>query len=665
MEYLRRGEPEKYMQHRPVATGDIHIDIQEKKIRGGLRRTFILHTSEPLLMKIFRVNISHEYMNDDRIFCNGFQSWTESREYKTTEKIHKLRSLARLVKLNRMGDYDFISTLTAAPLFSYVYTTVRDADGDTHLIASLDESKGYTIIGHHPDDQRLEIVKDIEGRTVQGTIPLLSLYFAEGPVDKVMTQWKKELQLTLTPPRVAGWTSWYNYYTGISHEIINDNIQAFRENAIPIDIFQVDDGWQSAVGDWLSVRKEFPGGMKEVARSIHDAGYRAGLWLAPFVCDSRSEIFHTRKKWLLKDEKGKPVPAGWIPLWKGNFYALDIYCEEVRDYLTRVFETVLTRWDFDMVKLDFLYAAAMIPRHGKSRGEIMYEGMEFLRELVGKKLILGCGVPLGPAMHTTDYCRIGSDIGLSWEDRLLKGVRYRERVSTVNSLSSTVGRYLLDGIGFGNDPDVFLLRDDNIKMNITERRTLFRLNAALGSLLFTSDNLRRYSPAQMKEYRSLFPLPDITRRHAENQEGLVTVNLDTPRGEFSIAANLSDTTRSVTLPFDSFRGDAVTDTWHTGRAGEEVTLEPHASEVFRRMDSGTCRLLGSTGHLFPGADVAALSCKGKKVTIKGPQQGTVVLAVQKEGTYSVNGESIEAEMYDGEYIIEYHISVTKENEERK
>lgn len=85
-----------------------------------------------------------------------------------------------------------------------------------------------------------------------------------------------------------------------------------------------------------------------------------------------------------------------------------------------------------MVKLDFLFAAAMIPQRGKSRGEIMTDAMEFLREVVGpNKIILGCGVPLGPSWRKVDYCRIGSDVAPWWEGE-------RKRTNAVWDIISVV-----------------------------------------------------------------------------------------------------------------------------------------------------------------------------------------------------------------------------------
>jgi alpha-galactosidase len=216
---------------------------------------------------------------------------------------------------------------------------------------------------------------------------------------------------------VNGWTSWYNYYGDVSEKIINENVDALTTNKYPIDIFQIDDGFQTAIGDWLSINKKFPSGMKVVADKVKGAGFKAGLWLAPYAVGFTSRIVKEHPDWLIVDpDTKKPVVAG--PNW-GGFYALDMYNSCARAYLKEVFDTVLQDWGFDMLKLDFCFAAAMIPRLGKTRGEIMWEAMELIRDLVGtEKLILGCGVPLAAAFRKVDYCRIGSDVAPWWEGML-------------------------------------------------------------------------------------------------------------------------------------------------------------------------------------------------------------------------------------------------------
>ena len=249
--------------------------------------------------------------------------------------------------------------------------------------------------------------------------------------------------------------------------------------------------------------------MSAVAESIHSHGFKAGLWLAPFVCDARSDVFKKQTDWLLKDSTGKPVKAGYNPLWGGWFYALDFYNKNVQDYLTGVLFTVLHKWNYDLLKLDFLYAACLYPPIGKTRGQVMHEAMQFLRHNMEGKLMLACGVPLAAAFHHADYCRIGADIHLQWEHGLLRFLKHRERVSTKLALRSTIGRWQLNGRVFHNDPDVFILRDQNNKLTENQQYSILLVNRLLGNLLFTSDNPSDYSPEALSEMQLLFELKDV------------------------------------------------------------------------------------------------------------------------------------------------------------
>lgn len=150
-----------------------------------------------------------------------------------------------------------------------------------------------------------------------------------------------------------------------------------------------------------------------------------------------------------------------------------------------------------MVKLDFLYACCTRPIHNKTRGQIMCEAMDFIRECVGDKMILGCGVPLAPAFGKVDFCRIGADMGLYWRRNPFT---IREDVSTPNAIYNTVFRRHLDGRAFLNDPDVFLLRDNNMFMSYKKRKLIAKINHIFGNLLFTSDNVDRYNDDKIKAF---------------------------------------------------------------------------------------------------------------------------------------------------------------------
>lgn len=455
---------------------------------------------------LLRIILPYNYTPQQAIFCNGFQSWSESRVYEQDEYIPNLKSIARPL-MGYYGDYhfDFIKRQRGF-LHSWTYTYVEKPDQSYHFIASLDDTDGFTCFQHRLQQNELEVIKDWEGLTIKKEQVFKIWEAKSDDLGALHRDWFNNMSIPTPKAQPAtGWTSWYHHYTNISEKIIVDNANHFAKAKTPIQFFQIDDGYQESIGDWLAIKPAFPNGLKVVADEIKELGYTPGLWIAPFVAERKSRLVEEHPDWLLRYPNGKAVKAGYSPMWSGWFYALDIYHPEFRAYLENVMNTMLHEWGFGILKLDFLYAACILPRAGKSRGQIMHEAMCWLREISKGKLLLACGVPLVSAFGQVDYCRIGADIHLKWEHSLLKFLRHRERVSTILSLRSTLARWALSGLAFWNDPDVFLLRDDNINLTDTQKKTIQLINQYCGHLLFTSDDLSEYSADQMEQYRSIFP----------------------------------------------------------------------------------------------------------------------------------------------------------------
>ena len=211
--------------------------------------------------------------------------------------------------------------------------------------------------------------------------------------------------------------------------------------------------------------------------------------------------------WLLQVE-GQPWYCGCN--W-GGFYALDIDKPEVQDYLRRVFDRVLNQWGFDLVQLDFLYAAAPFGNERESRAGRMLRAMELLRACCGEKLILGCGVPLMPAFGLVDYCRVSCDVSLDWDDKPHMRLIHRERVSTRQAILNSVFRRQLNGRAFLSDPDVFFLREDNVKLSPQQKKLLADCCSLFGGMLLCSDDMAQYTPAALAQYRQM-----LKNRQAEN-----------------------------------------------------------------------------------------------------------------------------------------------------
>lgn len=460
---------------------------------------FIINPKTEIEFTKFRIICDHNFKMNDRIFTNGYQSWTVSKEYNPDDKMDEFNpKFLGIEKKNfnplgiwGAGDLTFHKYPRKRGIFyGYSYGYIRN-NNELLLIGSLSEKSGYTIITFNTNDDTIIIEKDFDDVTFNNAFTALSLAVIKDEYDCAFDKYFE--MMNIQPPKVdrqCGYTTWYNYYTGVTEEIVNRDLNSILNLDTKIDIFQIDDGYERTVGDWLIPdKKKFPNGMKVIADKIHNNNMLAGLWLAPFAVTPKSYIYKKHKDWLVRDKNGKIKFASHN--W-GGFYALDIYNEEVRDYIRNVFDTVLNDWGYDMVKLDFLYACCIVPIHNKSRGEIMCEAVDFLRECCGDKIILGCGVPLAPAFGKFEFCRIGADVGLNWENKAFS----REDVSTQHTLTNTIYRRHLDGRAWLNDPDVFLLRDNNIKMSLSQREIIAKVNSLCGNLLFVSDDVSLYNEKQ-------------------------------------------------------------------------------------------------------------------------------------------------------------------------
>lgn len=466
---------------------------------------------------------------DEKIFINGFQTWTYCPEYTRTDSIRSLRRLPRrgveYYGLERYGDGYFVdyperAGLTHGESWCYFRRGER-----FRLIASLDERPGYTLFTYDAQAGELKIERDCEGLEVDGEFHAFDLFCAEGGEDEVFDAWFAAMGVKCrASEKIAGYSSWYNRYEDISEESIRADLEGCSKVLKKGDLFQIDDGWESNVGDWLETDPvKFPNGLKPLADDIHSRGFKAGLWLAPFVANSRSKVYREHPDWLFRHD-GEPWYCG--SNW-GGFYSLDIDCPEVREYLKKTFSRVFDEWGFDLVKLDFLYGAAPFGSSFETRAGRMIRALEFLRELCGDKLILGCGVPVMPAFGLVDYCRISCDVGLDWDGSWLMRQTHRERVSTRQAIANTVFRRQLNGRAWLSDPDVFFLRDDNIKLTEEEKTTLATVNALFGGMLLCSDNMGQYGEKALAAYRRTLETRDAENIRVEADEpGVVSISYE-------------------------------------------------------------------------------------------------------------------------------------------
>lgn len=477
-----------------------YFDVRDEGGENAVK--IVVNAKTPVKAELAELIYDRYYEQTERFFANGFQSWTSSREYKRTDTQYGLRTLSNLPIARTFsgasGDYAFTEYgKSLYHSFSYTYFRI---DEKVELVGSLNERTGYTIFYADYAQNVFAAVKDVEGLTLDGEYELFDIVRFQGAYDDVF-----DAYFALYPRKntgrvqhLAGYTSWYNYYQNINEEIILRDLEGLSKAGKNANIFQIDDGYETKVGDWDMDTVKFPNGLAPIVEKIHAQGLMAGLWYAPFAAQFKANVIKNHPDWLIRNKHGRPVVSGIA--W-GGFYALDFEKEEVREYIKSFFDKVFNEWHFDMVKLDFLYAAAIEPRNGKTRGQLMCEAMDFLRECCGEKIILGCGVPLAPAFGVVDACRISCDVENTFKEKFYVKVTNQEIISAKMAMINSIYRRHLNGRIWANDPDVFFLRDDGMKKagyTMQQKQLLAKVNHIFGDVLFVSDDIGAYDDVKMQ-----------------------------------------------------------------------------------------------------------------------------------------------------------------------
>lgn len=209
--------------------------------------------------------------------------------------------------------------------------------------------------------------------------------------------------LAVEPLRAAPtvWCSWYHYFLDVTEADVLENLAAIRAADLPVDVVQIDDGWQAGIGDWTKLSGRFSS-LRNLTEAIGAEGRRAGIWIAPFFAGSDSELVRDHPDWVVG-------PAG--DNWGETLYGLDLTHPEVRVWLADVFGR-LRDDGFEYFKLDFMYAGALAGRRREdvTAVEAYRSGLELIRAAVGPDAyLLGCGAPILPSVGLVDGMRVGPD----------------------------------------------------------------------------------------------------------------------------------------------------------------------------------------------------------------------------------------------------------------
>ncbi len=545
-----------------------------------------------------RVSTGWEH-KDLRFFRNGFHSW-ELSQAKPIDIGENLSHFYSVLKNTKTQESLVIGFTTFADQLSTVMVRGREEESSRlSLIAAS------SLADNIPVTEKDTIVSE----------EMLVLYGrdAQSNLEKYMDFVALRMDAIGWDNIPVGWCSWYFYYTMPDEGEIIQNTQ-FLSNRFAKDIewIQIDDGYQMRVGDW-SENNRFASGLAALVKEIKGAGYRSGVWTAPFIASEHSEIFKDRRDWFVRDNENNPIVVGENPLWLGNYYALDLTNPKVLSHIKKIF-LKLKQDGFEYFKIDFLYHAALLgQRYDQklTRAQAIRKGLAVIRDAVGDDLILGCGAPIGPCIGMVNMMRIGTDIATDWKLEWGGGV-YECAVNTMTRASMHDRLWV-------NDPDCVLVRQDDNNLTEEEVKLWVNVVALSGGAILLSDRMMEVSEERLSIVDKMIP---SYRKSAIAVDALDTENpsifalpVETPAGKWVILGliNLNETAKDVTIPLKSLGLDMgvphhVFDFWNReyhGLSEEQVGifgLKPHSSKLLMiKPESKIPAVLSTSIHYTQGA----------------------------------------------------------------
>ncbi|MGD0116955.1 MAG: glycoside hydrolase family 36 protein [Candidatus Binatus sp.] len=471
-----------------------------------------------LTCAIFEVATGFAPSSPARFFKHGYQSWSASGgQDVSASRIHRRDSAPFITRVNHQSEASRPAEFPEAQT-SELFTVVESSSASESVLAGFicAATSLSTLTVASPEKIVARAILDdvVLAAGAQRELDPLFVAAANETAARLAARWAdaagRWMNARTGAPFQRGWCSWYHYFHAITEDALRANLKSLEamRTEFPLDVIQLDDGFQPALGDWDTTNDKFPGGLKKIAGEIRAAGFHAGIWTAPFLAARDSRLMIEHPDWfIIHADSGEPVRAGHNPNWTASndkyAYALDPSNPAFIAHLRHLFTKLTRDFGYSYLKLDFLYAAAAPGRRhdpGLTRGETLRRGLEAIRQGAGDDaFILGCGCPLGQAIGVVDGMRIGPDVSPFWGSTASGA----GDPSTVYALDAIIARSFMHRRLWLNDPDCLMLRARETRLTADERSALAATIVASGGMLIISDDMNLLDAEAGKLFRAV------------------------------------------------------------------------------------------------------------------------------------------------------------------
>lgn len=483
-----------------------------------------------LTAAVFEVATGFAPSAPTRFFKHGYQSWSASGGYDVSASRTHPRDTANFItRVNHQSEttrpHEFPEAQT-----SELFTIVESSAATERVLAGFigAATSLSTLTVSSPEKIIARAILDDVTLAAGAHRELDPLFVAasDESAARLAARWAdatgRWMNARVGAPFQRGWCSWYHYFHAITEDALRANLKSLEamRSEFPLDVIQLDDGFQSALGDWDTTNAKFPGGLKKIAGEIRAAGFKPGIWTAPFLAARDSRVMIDHPDWfIMHAETNEPIRAGHNPNWTSSddkfTYALDPSNPAFVAHLRHLFAKLTRDYGYSYLKLDFLYAAAAPGRRldpNLSRGETLRHGLEAIRAGAGDDaFILGCGCPIGQAVGIVDGMRIGPDVSPFWG----KTASGAGDPSTVYALDAIIARSFMHRRVWLNDPDCLMLRARKTRLTADERAALASVIVSSGGMLLISDDMSLLDAEAAKLFRQVAQLAEEIDSNAE------------------------------------------------------------------------------------------------------------------------------------------------------
>ncbi|MFH1007448.1 MAG: alpha-galactosidase [Candidatus Latescibacterota bacterium] len=288
---------------------------------------------------------------------------------------------------------------------------------------------------------------------------------------------------------IFGWCSWYDLAGSITAEHVKSVAGAVADlrDSLPMQVIQVDDGFQRQVGDWVCNEK-FPDGWGPVVEKIRSAGAIPGIWLAPLAVHDSLGLLETHPAWFQRDAQSKL--AGEVNNWGPTGHWLDPTHPDAAQFIREIVRQA-RRAGFEYFKIDFNGVGGRMHNPYKTRLQAYRDLYRLYREEVGESAyLLACSGFVRGVIGFADAARIGPDSCDKWDAPHPCCIRECIRTAGLNTLAN--------GLLFANDPDVTYAKPRGT-LTGPEWRTWHSFVGLLGGSAMISEPM--HQPAYMEAAR--------------------------------------------------------------------------------------------------------------------------------------------------------------------